>query len=580
MRVACAAAGLVALALSMAPGQSAHRRARLASDEVVIVAAPYRPEASFSADSNAVQVEARVLDSHGKPAAGLQAGDFRIADNGQAQTIASFTRVVREETAARAGTGPASAGASAPGCAPLRQARSILLYFDDFSGTANDIAYSRSKLLDYLAKAACNQRLPEGETIGLVTGSGQGDLAPTADASAIRQKLAAITLHPRDSVGGFCPLVTPYQAWEILNAGPGGDAMKLAMAQGLRCGACGTRDCETVVHTRAEQIWGQAESQARATLALLQNAVAALARQPGRRTLILTSSGFLTQELPLQQQQQRVIDLALKSNVVINALDAKGLTAPTAPNASWDDPWLGDPELDFWRSSNEAGGFSPVDSGMWEIAESTGGDFLHDNNDLRAAYQQDIEGPEYSYSMTFTRPGLKFDGSFHRLKVTVTAPGDYRVAARYGYFAPSADQAPLTEDQQQELIREVLAGDRQNRLEVALAAKPASGGVHLDLRLNPKTLALKHTAGRHDGRVVLIFALLTPQGKFVTGERADVSLHLTDAALNEISRPGTGLPVGATLAAPPGAYRVRIVAVEPGTGALATLTGQLAIAPQ
>jgi len=555
-----------------------HGARPIGPDEVAITAAPYEPVANFHSSANAVQVEVRVLDRSGKPAAGLEQSDFRIEDDGAAEPIASFVRVERA-SAPTARLPAGSPGAESARCPALAAPRSILLYFDDFAGTANDIAYARSKLLAYLDQAACQGRLPAGEAMGVVTSSGQGDLALTSDAAAIRRSLLPIMLHPRTGDGLFCPLITPYQAWEIIHIGPDADATRLAMLQALKCSACSTRDCYTVVRNRAEQIWGEADAQARSTLALLNNSVVALSKAPGKRTLVLTSAGFLTQEFVLQQLQQKVIDAALHAGVVINALDAKALEAPQAPNAQWDDPWLGDPQLDSWRLSSQAGGFSPVDSAMWEIAESTGGDFLHDSNDLKSGYQNDIEGPEVSYAMTFSRPDLKYDGAFHRLKVKVTRPGDWRVAARYGYFAPTADAAPLTSEQQQTLVREVLGSDRQAKLDAVLGAQAAPGGVHATIRLNPNALAFKKTDGRHLDRLTLVFALLSPDGKFITGERADVNLHLTDASLKEIARPGEGLPVGATLTAPPGTYRLRAVALEPSTGALMSISGKLEIAP-
>ncbi|MGH9392832.1 MAG: VWA domain-containing protein [Terriglobales bacterium] len=560
-------------ALSLAQG-APHR---LGADEVSVRESVYHPAVVFSAAANAVPVDVRVLDQSGNSVATLGRRDFRIQDDGHLQVVASFSRLVRAG-ASDLGAAPAGSAMSPPRCAALRQPRSVLLYFDDLGGQPNELAYAREKLLDYLAQAECEGQLPAGETMGVIAGSGLGIQGFTADAAALRKTLLGISVHPRAGTSGFCPLITPLQAWEIVQIGAETDAAELAMHQASKCGACGSRDCATVVHSRAEEVWGAAEGAARDTLATLRNAVDALARQPGRRTLILTSSGFLTQDFILQQQQQSLIDRALREGVVIDALDAKALQAPEPSNARWDDPWLGDPQLDYWRFSNEAGGFSPVDSAMWEIAESTGGDFLHDSNDLRRGYKQDIEGPDVHYLLTFAPAALKFDGSFHRLKVKVTAPGSYRVAARYGYFAPSADQAPLSEVEQQKLVNEVSGSDRLTHVEVALAAKPASGGVHLDLRINPNTLALKHSDGRHVGRVVLVFALLTPAGQFVVGQRLDVNLHLTDGTLKAISRPGAGLPLGANLNAAPGTYRVRVVAFEPATGALGALSGKLQIA--
>jgi len=570
----------LALAGSAAAGGAQWRPTNaIRSDEVRITASPYQPEAQFSSNANEIQVEVRALDRGGHEDADLQETDFAIYDEGQLQPTSAFKRVSRAGPGPVAQPAPASAAATIAGCAPTAEPGVAELFFDDLGGLSNDLAFARGKAMAYLQRASCLGNVRGGERIGVVTASGLADLDATEDPVAIRNAVQRVAFHPRLGEIISCPLISPYQAWELVIGGATSGAGQLAIAQALRCNACQPDQCDTYVHDRAEAVWGLAEAESEEILARLRSTVAALARQPGRRVLVVTSAGFLTQTQDLQRRQQALIDMAIRSGVTINALDSKALQAPEAANGRWDDPWLGNPDLDNWRLSNEAGGFSPVDSALWEIAESTGGDFLHDNNNLEAGYERDVEGPEAFYSLSFVPTALKFDGAFHHIKIKVTRPGDWRVAARYGYFAPSADDAPLTTEQQQLLAKEVTGNDRQGKLDALLGAQAAPGGVHATIRLNPNTLALKHTEGRHVDHLILVFALLTPGGQFITGERADVSLRLADSSLKEISRPGAGLPVGATLTAAPGTYRLRAVALEPSTGALMTITGKLNIAP-
>ncbi|HXR98339.1 MAG TPA: VWA domain-containing protein [Terriglobales bacterium] len=575
-KIARCAVGVISfLALVLVYGAAQRTEHRIGADEVVISSSPYTAVADYSASANTVQVDVRVLNAQGQPATDLQKGDFRIEDDGRPQAIDNFERVTRsqplsESGKASPGRGPGNCDAS--GLAP----RSTLLYFDDLAESANDIAYAREKVLDFLGQEACAGRLPSGETIGVATGSGFGNLGFTADAVALRSALLTIAIHPRLANGDSCPLITPFQAWEIIHAGYGSDATRLAFEQESKCGVC-SRDCETYVHDLAEEVWGLEDGKARDTLALLSNGVETLAHQPGRRTLVLTSTGFLTQEMPLQRIQQGLIDEAIRNNVVIDAIDAKGITAPATPNARWNDPYVADPGISFWRQSNEAGGFSMQDSAMWELAESTGGDFQHDNNDLRSGFERAVRGPNVYYSLSFAPRGLKADGAFHHLNVTVTAPGHFAVAGRYGYFSPTAETAPLSPEASQMLLRTLLGTDRETKLDGVIAASPATGGVKAEVRLNPNTLALRHIDGRHVGRVTLIFALFTPEGKFVTGRRGIMSLHLTDASLKQISRPGVGIAATANLMATAGAYRLRVVAYDAANDALMAITGKLTI---
>ena len=61
-----------------------------------------------------------------------------------------------------------------------------------------------------------------------------------------------------------------------------------------------------------------------ASLRVLRNLVEYMAGKAGRRTVVLVSPGFhlLSEQQP---DEASVIALALRSNVIINALDARGL---------------------------------------------------------------------------------------------------------------------------------------------------------------------------------------------------------------------------------------------------------------
>jgi VWFA-related protein len=74
-----------------------------------------------------------------------------------------------------------------------------------------------------------------------------------------------------------------------------------------------------------------------------------------------------------------------------------------------------------------------------EVAEGTGGQYLHDSNDLSAGFRSltDFRG---SYILTFVPVDLKLDGRFHPLKVVLTEKRKgVRLRTRRGYFANRHD---------------------------------------------------------------------------------------------------------------------------------------------
>src|SRR5438445_12130409 len=75
---------------------------------------------------------------------------------------------------------------------------------------------------------------------------------------------------------------------------------------------------------------------------------------------------------------------------------------------------------------------------MAELADGTGGSFFHNRNDLGEGMRQFAAAPEFSYVLGFSPQNLKFDGSFHTLKVTLGTNEKYALQALRGYFATQA----------------------------------------------------------------------------------------------------------------------------------------------
>ncbi len=70
-----------------------------------------------------------------------------------------------------------------------------------------------------------------------------------------------------------------------------------------------------------------------------------------------------------------------------------------------------------------------------EIASGTGGQFIHNSNDLAGGFAKLATPPEATYLLGFSPQNLKLDGAFHALKVSVK-PAGFNVQARLGYSAP------------------------------------------------------------------------------------------------------------------------------------------------
>ncbi len=163
----------------------------------------------------------------------------------------------------------------------------------------------------------------------------------------------------------------------------------------------------------------------RTALLVLQDVIRRMASLPGQRSVLLVSPGFLLGDRRLDSVE--VMDRAIRSNVVINTLDARGLYVNTAFKADNDvrpQYFAYQQETDRLRADV-----------LQALADGTGGTFIHNTNDLGGGMRRLASAPEYTYILAFSPKGLKHDGKYHPLKVTVTEP-KLTVFARQGYYAP------------------------------------------------------------------------------------------------------------------------------------------------
>ena len=395
------------------------------------------PEFRLRAESNLVLVRAVVQNSEGRPIENLTKDDFRLFDGGKEQRIEQFEAVKVPPVLAMPSR---ERGIEKPGTAAQATPRTFLaLYFDDLNTSEMDIDQARDAAESLLTE------LPANERVGIFTSDGVlTDFS--GDPKVLRDGLAK--LHPSARALkriAECPDLSDYQAQQIADSeNLSTDAWKSALDEAIhRCGMAvpgnaaegksPSPELEFVldsIRALARNIVAQAQLQTRQNLTMLEQLVHAMSHAPGQRTIVLVSTGFLSQSE--QVSLDRIMDEALRNQVVISALDPKGqallmreadVTRGYAPSAS--SGVVGsEHNLDFAREASATDVLS-------ELADGTGGEFFHNNNDLGAGFNLLAGYPSY-YILGFVPKQL--DGKFHKLEVKlVQSIGTVR--ARRGYYA-------------------------------------------------------------------------------------------------------------------------------------------------
>jgi VWFA-related protein len=387
-----------------------------------------------------------VRDKHGRAVSKLSQSDFTVYDQGKIKAITGFTVIksAGAETGAAASPGVAVSGPSATPASA--QHRFILFLFDDRHLNSTDLAITQTaaiKMLDEPLAAT------DYEAVLSFSGVNSGITRDRAVLQAAIKKLKVHRTFQHDTRD--CPDVDYYAADRILNKHDNTE-FEVAVAKAGACGGVGPGGViqrtppgsgidnpiflgQQLARSAAMRALAIGEEDARQSLLLIGEVVSAMSKLPGQRTLILVSPGFLSLSPDAMTFKSQLLDRAAGSNVVISALDARGLYAGNADASQGSNTTISDT---FGQTSQDRlAAMESSENVMAELANGTGGTFFHNNNDLENGLKGLAAAPEYLYLLQVSLKDVKSTGTYHRLQVKVDQH-DVDVQARRGYFAPKA----------------------------------------------------------------------------------------------------------------------------------------------
>ncbi len=532
---------------------------------------PYVPQPpnAIRVESNLVQVGVVVRDSNGKAVGTFQRSDFQLFDNGRPVAITSFS-VENSGPSSVQTKAPQILNAGQPPTPPPAppKPRYIALFFDDFSMSMPDTVFARKA-----AESFVKTSLKPGDKIGIFTTSTTVSLNFTDNVPKLLETLGQLLSHARKPAAIMCPRYDAYLSWLIdqndRDALSFGMAVALAQCPELR--GLPREMLVNIVQTAARETLSLSDYSGQDTLGILRDVIRYLGKAPGKRMLVLASSGSWTRSNEAQIKMDKLVGAALDANVVINSLDAKGLVA------QWFDPegvpLPAGPLAMKALSYADATAFAMNDM-MALLAAGTGGRFYHNRNDLDVGLRDMVMAPSVSYMLAFAPVDVKRNGAKHSIKVKVANSHGLSIEARRGYLAPSPVLTD-TEKKERRLDAAVLATVEQSGVPAQVtteAGSLATGEVVLKVRIHVNASELPfHTVGaRKVERLIFVTALFDEENHFLTGVQGVMDLTLKIETLAKIS--SQGLDARLSLQAPPGKYRLRQVVEEVGDGRITAMS--------
>ena len=382
---------------------------------------------TFKSSVDVVLVPVVVRDKQGRAVGNLTRENFQIFDNNKPQTITGFMIQKREAIKSDARVAPVPIVPSATQRPTIVPNRFVVFLFDDMHLSIGDLAQAQKASTKMLAAS-----LADTDMAAIVSMSGKINSGLTTDRAQLQA--AIMKMQPQNlyrKTGSECPNIDYYHA-DLIENRHNSAALEAAIDEVMSCSpGLDMRDvARRLAETAAMQSLAVGEQDVRVTFASVREIVRKMAALPGQTLLILVSPGFLLMP-ETRAEESQLMDLAVQSNVIISALDARGLYT-TEIDAS--EMIKGSDQTAQLKSEYRRNSMSLNENVMAELAHGTGGTYFHNSNDIESGFKQLTATPDYLYLLEFSIKDVKQNGRYHPLKVKIDR-GGLTVQSRRGYFA-------------------------------------------------------------------------------------------------------------------------------------------------
>jgi VWFA-related protein len=561
-----------------------------------------KSQAAFQVSVNVVVLNATVKDKKGNPVKDLTADDFRVYEDGKLQTIQTFALESfgseEAEESGESGTPAAppegaAAKQSEPG--PRMLPRMISIVIDDLT---MESMLDFSRIADAVEEFVKNEMRP-GDHVAILSGSRKVQLPFSDSKQHLLEELQSLPYRLNvDTTMRPCGLdLTDLEAHTIAQD-PAGAASLFSPQLAVVC----EEGYKIALAVAAMRQNGDSEFRTYSLLQTLRQHIRALRHFKGSKIVVLFSDGIVAEKRTATAYKlQEVIDLALRSRVVLNTVDTRGVEvymdamfpsqAPGAGDggmaAAFGAPARSQQEKDTgkigaaWKALNSENRWRLLahendrigqQTPLEQMANETGGMF-HGGNLMDKGLQSVVRRQIFYYVLSYVMLPQKTDGAYHDIKLEVTRPG-LVLSYRKGYYTPKEELS--VENRKREDIIAALGGPgNMNEIPMALSYNyfqevDSTYSVSFISNVKIRGLQFFEEDARRRNLVSLILAAYDENDRYISGVEKTIEFRLLEDSYSELR--DHGLTSSVELKLPMGRYKIKAVVRESNQGKMGSVT--------
>src|SRR4051812_4285218 len=519
---------------------------------VVASVSAQQPQAPpvFRSGARLIVQTVSVRDKDGRAVEGLTPADFVVSEDGEPQTVSfvEFQRLPDRTAAARSAApapwAPAAAGVPSPtqgqiavpppGDTRHRDHRLLVLYFDLTAMPPGDQMRAYAA-----AQTFIDAQMQPSDLLAIMTFGGGAVRVKqdfTADRGALRDVIQTL-IFGDDKDGDGIPDNTDIGT------------------------AFGQDDAEFSILNTDRQ------------LSALQTAATMLRGLPEQKALVYFASGLRLNGVDNQAQLRATTNAAIRANVALFPIDARGLVAQ-APLGDASRPSPGGIGMfTGQQAQNAITSFQRSQDTLYSLAKDTGGKAMFDYNDLSLGIAQAAESLTSYYMLGYYSTHPANDGKFHRVQVSLRSGVAGRLAYRRGDYSDKEVAKFTAADKERQLEEALMLDNPVTDISIAMEVNyfqlnSAEYFVPVAVKIPGSEVALARRRGAPRTVIDLIGEVKDSFGITVQNVRDKLDIKLTgDTAAQLATRPLL-YETGFTLL--PGKYVIKLLARDDETGRIGT----------